>query len=171
MPEEIEQVKVYGSWFMQSPKGPEKEIPGIYAAQFNQAYNISLLAHRVRRGVEWVDPDTMQSPAILDFMDKVTFYADPDFAKKAEMARIEDPRVRPARVEVTAGGKVFTGEIKFRRGDTFTDLSWTQEDAVGKFRHNAERILTGGKIERATKVLLNLEKISQVSQLVSEITL
>ncbi len=169
-PEDIEQVKVFGSWFVQSPRGP-KEIPGIYAAQFNQAYNIALLAHRVRRGVEWADPDTMKNPAILDFMDKVTFYADPDFAKKAQEARIEDPRVRPARVEVTAGGKVLASEIKFRRGDSFTDLYWTWEDAVAKFQHNAERILTRGKIEQATKILLHLEGINQVSQLIDEITL
>ena len=170
-PEEIEKVKIFGRWFTQTPQGAKKEIEGIYAAQFNQPYNFSLLAHRVRRGVEWVDPDTMKNPAILGFMDKVTFCADPDFAKKAEMARIEDPRVRPARVEVTARGKVFTNEIKFRRGDTFTDVNWTQEDAVGKFQHNAERVLTRSKIEQATKVLLNLEKINQVSQLINEITL
>jgi 2-methylcitrate dehydratase PrpD len=169
-PEEIEKVKVFGSWFMQSPKETQ-EIPGIYAAQFNQAYNISLLAHRVRRGVEWVDPDTMKNPAILGFMDKVTFHADPDFAKKVARERIKDPRVRPARVEVTARGKVFTNEIKFRRGDTFTDLNWTWEDALGKFQHNAERILTRNKIEQATKILLNLERINQVSQLINEITL
>jgi 2-methylcitrate dehydratase PrpD len=167
-PEEIEKVRIFGRWDIQTAK---KEIEGIYAAQFNQAYNFSLLAHRVRRGVEWVDPDTMKNPVILEFMDKVTFYADPDFAKKAEMARIEDPRVRPARVEVTARGKVFTHEIKFRRGDTFTDVNWTQEDAVSKFQHNAERILTRSKIAQATKVLLNLERINQVSQLITEITL
>jgi 2-methylcitrate dehydratase PrpD len=170
-PEEIEKVTIFGRWDVQTPRGANKEMAGIYAAQFNQAYNFSLLAHRVRRGVEWVDPDTMKNQAILGFMDKVAFHADPDFTKKAETERIEDPRVRPARVEVTARGKLFTSEIKFRRGDTFTDLNWTQEDAVSKFRHNAERILTGGKIERATKMLLNLETINQVSQLINEITL
>ncbi len=97
-PEEIEQVKITGRWMMQAPKGAKKEIEGIYAAQFNQPYNMSLLAHRVRRGVEWVDPDTMKNPAILDFMDKVTFVADPEFAKAAAAARIADPRVRPAKV-------------------------------------------------------------------------
>jgi 2-methylcitrate dehydratase PrpD len=171
MPEEIEQVKIFGRWFKLTPPGPKKVIEGIYAAQFNQPYNFSLLAHRVRRGVEWVDPDTMKNPAILAFMDKVTFFADPDFAQKAQRDRIEDPRTRTARVEVTARGKVFTHEIKLRRGDTFTDLNWTQEDAVGKFQHNAERILTRRKIEQATKVLLNLESINQVSQLINEITL
>ena len=53
MPEEIEQVKIFGRWFMLTPPGPKKEIEGIYAAQFNQPYSFSLLAHRVRRGVEW----------------------------------------------------------------------------------------------------------------------
>jgi 2-methylcitrate dehydratase PrpD len=170
-PEEIEKVIIFGRWAIQTAGSANKEIDGIYAAQFNQAYNFSLMAHRVRRGVEWVDPDTMKNPVILGFMDKVSFNPDPEFAKKAERERIEDPRVRPARVEVTARGKLFTNEIKFRRGDTFTELSWTQDDAVSKFQHNAERILTRNKIEQATRVLLNLENISHISQLISEITL
>ena len=171
MPEEMEQVKIYGRWFNLTTPGAKKAIAGIYAAQFNQQYIFSLLAHRITRGVEWVDPDTMKNTKILAFMDKVTFNPDPEFAQKAQMARIADPRVRPARVEVTARGKVFSSEIMFRRGDSFTDLNWTQEDAVGKFRHNAERILTRSKIEEATKVLLDLERIEQVSQLIKEITL
>jgi 2-methylcitrate dehydratase PrpD len=171
MPKEIEQVKIFGHWAIQAPKGAKKEIEGIYAAQFNQPYNISLLAHRVRRGVEWVDPDTMKNPTILAFMDKVTFAADPDFAKEVANARIKEPRMRPARVEVTARGKTFTNEIIFRRGDTFTDVNWTQQDAVGKFQHNAERILTRGKIQRATDALLGLETLDHVSQLIKEITL
>jgi len=168
MPEEIESVKIFGrGGMMPGKKAPE----GIYAAQFNLPYNISLLAHRVRRGVEWVDPDTMKNPAILGFMDRVIFQADPEFTKEAERERERDPRTRPAKVEVIAGGKTFTVEIKFRRGDTFTDVSWTQEDAVGKFQHNVERILTRGKIERATKAILGLEQLDNVAQLISEITL
>jgi 2-methylcitrate dehydratase PrpD len=170
-PEEIEKVKIFGRWAIQAPIGAKKEIEGIYAAQFNQPYNISLLAHRVRRGVEWVDPDTMKNPTILDFMDKVTFVADPDFAKEVASARISDPRMRPAKVQVTARGRTFTNQIKFRRGDTFTDVCWTQEDAAGKFQHNAERILTKGQIKRATDALLGLEKIDKISLLLKEITL
>ena len=82
-----------------------------------------------------------------------------------------DPKTRPAKVKVIARGKTFINEIRYRRGDTFTDVSWTQEDAVGKFKHNAERILTKDKIERATNVLLGLEKLDNVSQLMHEITL
>ena len=170
-PEEIEQVEIYGSWPIQTPRNADDEIDGIYAAQFNQPYNFSLLAHRVKRGVEWADPDTMKNPAILGFMNKVSFHSDADFTKKAASARIEDPRVRPARVEVTARGQVFASEIKFRRGDTFSELGWTWGDAVEKFRHNVERILTRDKGEQAIESLLNLEQIDQVSQLIRHITL
>lgn len=171
-PNEIEKVIIFGRWAMPSPpKGAKKVIEGIYAAQFNQPYNFALLAHRVRRGVEWVDPDTMTNPEILDFMDKVTFVADPAFAKEAENARIADPRMRPAKVQVEARGKTFTSEIKFRRGDTFTDGVWTKEDAVGKYQHNAERILTRDKIEKSTEYILGLEKLDKVSQLMEQITL
>jgi 2-methylcitrate dehydratase PrpD len=171
MPDEIEQVNIFGRWAVQPQKGAGNEIEGIYAAQFNQPYNISLLAHRVRRGVEWVDPDTMKDPKILAFMDKVNFVADPDFAKEAANSRVNDPRTRPARVSVTARGKTFTNEIKFRRGDSFTDVRWTWEDAVDKFRHNAERILTRGKIEQATEILSRLENLENVSELIKAITL
>jgi hypothetical protein len=85
--------------------------------------------------------------------------------------RIKDPRTRAARVEVTARGKVFASEIKFRRGDTFTDMSWTQKEIVDKFQHNAERILTKNKIARATEILLNLENTDHISQLIKEIVL
>ncbi len=170
-PEEIEQVKIFSGRAIPAPKGAKKEIEGIYAAQFNQPYNISLLAHRIRRGVEWVDPDTMKNPEILAFMDKVTLITDPDFAKAAAAARINDPKMRPAKVEVTARGQMYTHEIKYRRGDTFTDVCWTREDAVGKFQHNAERILTNGQTKRATDSLLGLETLGHISQLMKEITL
>jgi 2-methylcitrate dehydratase PrpD len=171
-PDEIEKVTIFGRWAMPSPpKGAKKVIEGIYAAQFNQPYNFSLLAHRVRRGVEWVDPDTMKNPAILDFMDKVGFVADPAFAKVAEEARIADPRMRPAKVEVAARGKTFTGEIRFRLGDTFTDGVWTQQQAIEKYQHNAERILIKDKIEKSTEYILGLEKLDKISQLMEQITL
>jgi 2-methylcitrate dehydratase PrpD len=177
MPDEIESVRIFGG-MMGRPGAaplslPEKEeaLESIYAAQFNVPYNFALLAYRVRRGVEWADSDTRRNPEILKFMDKVTSQADPEAAKQWRTEREKDPRVRPARVAVMARGKTFTNEIRYRRGDSFTDVYWTQEDAIGKFQHNTERILTKGKIERATEVLLELEKLNSVSQLVNEITL
>jgi 2-methylcitrate dehydratase PrpD len=121
--------------------------------------------------VEWTDLSTRKNPDIIRFMDKVTAHADPEFAEQAEREREKDPRVRPARVTVEARGKTFTSEILYRIGDSFTDVSWTQENAVEKFRHNAERIITSDKIDRAVQTLLEIEKLDNVSQLISDITL
>jgi 2-methylcitrate dehydratase PrpD len=178
MPEEIESIKTSAGGSMSN------ELSSISAAQFNVPYNISVLAHRIRRGIEWVDPDTMKNPNILKFMEKISGLsrpgAPPGAAPGARTgaapgvmpgAETDDPKARPGKAEIVARGKTFTNEIKYRRGDTFTDVSWTQEDAVGKFQHNAERILTKGKIAQATRALLDLEKLGSVSQLMSVITL
>src|SRR4030042_4337016 len=138
----------------------EKQLENFYAAQFNTPFNFGLLAHRIPRGVEWTDPATRKNPDIIKFMDKVTFQADPEFAEQAEKEREKDPRVRPAKVTVEARAKTFTNEIKYRIGDTFTDVYWTQENAIEKFKHNAERVLTAGKIDRAIKTLLEMEKLA-----------
>jgi len=166
-PEEIESVKIHG----RSLEEKQKELENFYAAQFNTPYNFALLAYRIPRGVEWTDSETRRNPEILNFMDKVGFQADPDFAEAADKAREIDPKVRPAKVTVVAKGQTITEEIKYRRGDSFTDVYWTQEDAIGKFRHNAERILTGDKIDRAIQALLELENLDNISHLIDEITL
>ncbi|MEK7354364.1 MAG: MmgE/PrpD family protein [Chloroflexota bacterium] len=169
MPEEIESVKVSGAGAMST------DLSSISAAQFNMAYNIAVAAHRVRRGVEWVDPDTMKNPSILKFMEKVTGQGpgQPQQPNTAGPARgtESDPMARPAKVEMVARGKTFTNEVTYRRGDTFTDVAWTEKDAVEKFQHNAERILTKGKTERAVNILTGLENLDDISRLMREITL
>jgi len=177
MPEEIESVKVFGRGGMMMPPRPgspppdNKEIHGISGAQFNMPYNIAVAAHRVTRGVEWVDPDTMNNPKILKFIDKVTSQADPDYMKKYTEVMEKDPLSALAKVEVAARGQTFTVERNHRQGTTGTEASWTDKEVVEKFRHNAARILTKGKIEKAVEALVNLEKIDNISQLMRYVTL
>ncbi len=159
LPGEIESVKVFGAG------GMSNDLSSISAAQFNMPYNIAVAVHRVRRGVEWVDPDTMTNPKILNFMSKVSGGPYPD-ARIAE----QDPTARPAKAEIVARGKTFANEVKYRRGDTFTDVAWTEADAVEKFKHNAERILTRGKTEKAIEALLKLEKLDNISELMRHVT-
>jgi len=148
----------------------QRELENFYAAQFNTPFNFALLAYRIPRGVEWTDPETRRNPEILNFMDKVGFQADPEFAESADKAREIDPKVRPAKVTVTAKGQTIIEEIKYRRGDSFTDVYWTQEDAIGKFRHNVERIVSGVKTDRAVETLLALDELDTISDLINEIT-
>jgi 2-methylcitrate dehydratase PrpD len=143
----------------------------LYAGQFNIPYNFSLLAHRVTRGVEWADPETKKNPSIISFMDKVLSQPDADFSRESQKLRETDPKTRPAKVQVTArGGKTFTHQIKYRRGDTYTDVCWTQEEAVAKFKHNVERVLTKDKAARATKGLLELEHLENIATLMKDLS-
>ncbi len=160
MPEMIDGVRV-------SAGGMSDSLSSISAAQFNLPYNIAVAAHRVSRGVEWVDPGTMSNPSILGFMNKVIGGAFPDTGREAP----SDPKARPGKAEVTALGKTFSSEVTYRRGDTFTDVAWSEEDAVRKFKHNAERVLTKAKIERAVGMLLKLEDVGSISGLMREVAL
>ena len=177
MPEEIESVKVFGRGGMMGPPRTGSPLParnqpeGISGAQFNMPYNIAVAAHRIRRGVEWLEPDTMQNPEILKFMDKITAAADPDYMNKYMKEMEKDPLSALAKVEVAARGKTFVAERNHRKGTTGTEAAATDEDIIGKFRHNAVRILTKDKINRAVETLLKLEKTDNISRLIHQITL
>jgi 2-methylcitrate dehydratase PrpD len=163
MPEEIESVTTYSRGAMPA----SKEIHSISGAQFNMPYNMGVLAHRVRRGVEWVDPDTLNNPAILGFIDKVTVKPHPNYLKELEI----DPLSNLAKVELVARGKTIEVERKYRRGTVGgTEALPSDDQFLGKFKHNAERILTKNKIERAAQILINLEKLDSVSELMRQVT-
>ena len=159
-PDEIQSIRV-------SAGGMSDSLSSISSAQFNMPYNIAVAAHRVPRGVEWADPGTMSNPSILRLASKVTGGAFPGIGREDP----NNPKARPGRAEVDARGRTFANEIIYRRGDTNTDVAWTENDAVDKFRHNAERILTKAKTQRAVELLLGLEDLDDISRLLTEVTL
>jgi 2-methylcitrate dehydratase PrpD len=157
-PEEIESLHIYGRVGMDHPLYGNPEIKSIADAQFNPRYFFSVAAHRIPVGVEWVDAATMQNPAILKFMSKVTF----------EENRRPDA---PSRCDVKARGQLFTAEKRFSHGTVGTPAAIKDEELIAKFRHNATRALSAEKIERAVQAFMQLEKIDNIVKLVKEITL
>ena len=112
-------------------------------------------------------PGYTKQSDILSFMDKVAWLGHPDYMKELE----SNPLSSLSKAEVVARGQTFTVERKNRRGTNGTDARWTEKDAVEKFRHNAVRILTKDKIERAVEALLELDKIENISRLMRQVTL
>jgi 2-methylcitrate dehydratase PrpD len=165
LPSEIERVHAYLRAGMDGLFG-QKDLECISAAQFNPRYMFSMLAHRVKRGPEWYDAYTMKDPEILQFMDKVSWQMHPDY----DRALREDPLSALSKCEVVARGQTFMVERKHRRGTTGTESAPTDKDITDKFRHNASRILTQEKIERAVKAFAELENITSISQLIRELT-
>ena len=168
--EEIESVTVYGRGMMgpldESGKPVAKVPSSISAAQFNMPYNISVACHRITRGVEWVDHDTINNPDIINFMPKVSIKPNPDYDKVMS----EDPLSALSKVDIVARGQTFTVERQYRKGTTGTEASATDDDIIGKFKHNAERILTKHQIENAVDALTDIENLEDITELIDYVT-
>jgi 2-methylcitrate dehydratase PrpD len=164
--DEIESVRLFMGSGAQARLLTSKELENPSAAQFNPPYVVAVAAHRVKIGPEWYDTTTVRDPRILKFMEKVTCCPHPGY--KQDLAK--DPLSALAKCEVTARGQVFTVERNHRRGTIGTESAPTEDDLVRKFRHNAERILTQDKIDRAVKMFLDLDRIDDISRLMREVT-
>jgi len=163
-PEEIESVKAYAMVPMDHPLYGNKTIKAIEDAQFNARYMFSVAAHRVKIGIDWLDPETISNPDILRFMDKVTW-------EEYHTPSPRNPSVVPAKVEVIARGEKFSAEKDNPPGRVGTESAMTQDELVAKFRHNAIRVLTQGKIDRAVKNFLKLEDVKNIEQIMREVVL
>jgi 2-methylcitrate dehydratase PrpD len=167
MPEEIESIKAYCHPTVEQPCFTNPAVENVVGAQFNSKYVLSVVANRVRIGVEWQDEETMKDPKILEFMKKVTCVAHPEHGKQF----LKDPTISLNKVEVVARGKTFTEERRQVRGTSGTEYAMTRQELVDKFRHNACRILTQPKIDSAVNSMLNLEKLTDISELMKQLTL
>jgi len=98
-------------------------------------------------------------------MNKVTVHPHPDYQKTL----LKDPVSALAKCEVRARGKVFTVERSHQRGSAGTEAAATDIDIINKFRHNAERILTQQKIDKAVKLFMEVDKLENISQLLAEV--
>ena len=167
MPEEIKAVKTFSQANSDSPAFAHKKVTSISGAQFSPQYNLAVVAHRIKPGVEWLIPKTMSNPEILQFMNRVTCEAYP--ADRREVRK--DIFASPARVEVVARGEIFTEEILYKRGTAGSEVSWTEKEVIEKFKNNASQCLTQEKTDRAIETILELDKIDNITRLIQEITL
>ena len=154
-PEEIENVQLFGHPTLETPAFTNREIVSIADIQFGPACIISMAANGVPKGVEWQDLEIARSPRIAEFAEKVTYHGYPDYGLK-----------QMCRVEVVARGREFKQEKPYSQLTRLTD-----GDVVEKYRHNASRILTQNKIDSSINIILDLEKVDNISDLVLHITM
>ena len=154
-PEEIEKVEIYGHPTLEVPAFTNRELASIVDIQFNPAYIFAMAANGIPKGVDWQDLEIARSSRIQDFVGKVNYQSHPEFGEKIS-----------SMVEVTARGEKFKEEKKFINVHDVTD-----EELIDKFKHNASRILTEQKIENAINDILELDKITDIAQMMSQITM
>jgi 2-methylcitrate dehydratase PrpD len=167
VPDDIESIKAFCHPTVEYPAFTNREVVNIVDAQFNASYVFAVAAHRVRIGIEWQEADAMTNPKILEFMKRITCQAHPGFGKVRQKDRTSDL----SKVEIIARGKKYTEERTHFKGDTAADVHITEAELVEKFKHNASRILTQTKTEKAIDSILNLENMTDISELMKLITI
>jgi 2-methylcitrate dehydratase PrpD len=166
-PEDITSVKAWGHPVYDYPLFTNRELTNVADIQFGLHYILAMVANRVRIGVEWQDMDTARSPKITAFAKKVSFQSHPGFMD----LQSKDPTSYLCKVEVVAKRKTYVEESTHSKGTPNTKLALTDDELEAKFRHNASRILTEGKIDGAVKAILGAEKVKNVSEIIEQITL
>lgn len=154
-PEEIESVKIFGHPTLLEPAFTNRELNNIVDIQFGPAYTFAMAAHGIPKGVDWQDMEMVRSPRIFEFSKKVTYTVHLEFGQK-----------QVSLVEVAARGKIFKEEAPF---SSLHEL--TGEELEEKYKHNAAKILTKDKIEGSVRTFIDLEKVENVSELMSQVTL
>jgi 2-methylcitrate dehydratase PrpD len=154
-PQEIESVSILGHPTLEAPAFTNREVKSIVDIQFGPAYTFAMAAHNVPKGVDWQDLEIVRSPKIQELAKIIDYRTYPEYLVK-----------QMSIVEVKARGKVFREEKRF------ADLHELSEDELfAKFRHNASRILTQDKIDRAINSMMALEKVKKVNELMDAVTL
>ncbi|KQV15011.1 hypothetical protein ASC97_31460 [Rhizobium sp. Root1203] len=162
-PDEIEKIDTYwDSHTATLPLWTTKTIETFSDAQMSTAYAVSMVVHGVEIGPKWYEKETLQNARYLAFLEKVVLNPHPQF----EEALLEDPQSRIGRVEVSARGRKFVEERKYRRGSPATPATrMSDDDLAGKFRQNAETVISPVAIDRAIEMLLNLQDVGDVSEM------
>ncbi|MCB1396648.1 MAG: MmgE/PrpD family protein [Rhodobacteraceae bacterium] len=162
-PDEIAHVKVLVEGFVEQPVWLNREITNVHDAQFSIAHGIALGAHRLPPGRAWQDPAHVFDPSVLALMDRVEHQVHPDYVQLLT----GNAASRPARIEVTARGQVFTGEKRYPKGAPSPDPAsfMTDDELIAKFRGLCEGALPPSRIEAVIDGVMTLEDCADVSTL------
>jgi len=166
LPEDIDSVRIFASAYAEKPHLQNKSIRTAMDAQFSAAYAMAMAAVGTPVGVEWQEPDALQSPRVKAFMQKVSCKVHPEYTRRP----LADKLMILGRVEVTAGGNSYEAEASFAHGTPRPGYAITDDELCAKFAHNVSRLLAPEEAIRAAKSLMHLHGLEQVSQMVRHLT-
>lgn len=159
--EEIDGIKIYVEGMVEQPVWLNREILTTHDAQFSIAHGIAVGAHRIPPGPRWMDPALVFGASVMGLMEKVTHEVHPDYVKLLT----GNAASRPARIEITARGQVFSGERRYPKGSRSPDPASVMTDAelVAKFLRNVEGALPHQSAEDIVEQAMNLANVRDFS--------
>jgi 2-methylcitrate dehydratase PrpD len=133
-------------------------------------YIVAVILHRIPRGPGMQAQSVIDDPKIRAFMKKVRVSLNP----RCEILRHQDlvvegrpyARHRPGHIVVKARGQVFERTADFCDWMSIDPAYRASDEALaGKFRENAQIVLSSAKMERAIELILNLDQLDGLSSL------
>jgi 2-methylcitrate dehydratase PrpD len=155
-PEQIKELNIGLNLLAELSLWKNRAIKNHIDAQFSTAYVFAVAAHRIETGPKWQSEETMNTPEILEFMEKVNIFtaASPQAEKKDHI------------VEVHVRNTNKKNDIRYTESDVWpVQNSMDDRQLSEKFANNASQVLPSQKIERALKMIFALEELDDVSHL------
>lgn len=164
--DEITGIRVIGHPYGAHPNSLNKDIRTNVDAQFSIPYIFSIIAHGIPVGPQWQDVETMQDPAILAFMDRVSYEVHPDFFVPG--SRAATTSLGAIEIQTTRG--TFEDSTDYPLGTPREGYYLKDEGLIEKFRGNAERMLDPEAINRVVQLVFGLDEVRDINELTRELT-
>lgn len=164
---EIDRIVAWVEGICDKPLWVNTVIANTTDAQFSMRHGLSVAAHGVPVGKDWLTPETVYDPSILALVEKIDCVIHPDYVKLL----VEHGASRPAKIEIHARGQVFTNERRYPKGSPSPDPESYMTDAQleAKFLHNAKGILSDAQASASAKTFMSLETVAHVGEEIRKI--
>jgi 2-methylcitrate dehydratase PrpD len=136
----------------------EYKAQGVTAAQMNLYYGLAVVALDGVAFTEQYQEQRLRDPKILDFIQRISAYVDPEIEKMGAPFR------HAARVKITTrDGRTFEQFLLDRRGSPENPLS--REDLEYKFRHVVAPCVEKARAQRIIAIVRQLETLESTTEL------
>jgi 2-methylcitrate dehydratase PrpD len=137
----------------------EYKAQGVTAAQMNLYYGLAVIALDGMAFTDQYREERLRDPRILDFIDRISAYVDPEIEKMGAAFR------HAARLTVTArDGRSYKKLVLHRRGSPEAPL--TPEDIEYKFRHVVRSCIPEGRMMRILDLVRDLDRRDDMRELI-----
>jgi 2-methylcitrate dehydratase PrpD len=170
-PDEIESIAVKIDPNFDLPMWRSTDVKTCVDAQFSIAYPFAAAAYYPLPeglGPIWQTADVINDARVRRLMAKVDVGFHPK--ERFPLPEYQTAWSRLVKVDVAARGKTYTKEGIWA-SQWHKDSGPSEAELAGKFRVNASTVLPSGKTEDALKILMELEKIDNVSKLMRSISI
>lgn len=165
-PDDISSVRVIGHPYGIHPNSMNMKITSNIDAQFSIPYIFSVAAHGVPVGPGWQAEETMRDARILEFMERVTYEVHPDYYVAGSRAATTSLGA----IEVRTSKGTFEESTDYPYGTPLAGYRFEDDALAEKFRGNAARLLTPGRIAVIIETVLALDTLDDINGLTRLVT-